>query len=175
MILGRRIQSQRPIYQLYFYAGDPDARRGAKQRIEHEGRTYTLRYVKSVERVPYSGPVWNLSVEGCHSFQTAVGCSHNTEKPVELAARAMLYSSRKGENVLDLFGGSGSTMAAAEQTGRRAYLIELDQLYCDVIVERIERLAGTNAILDGDGRTFAEVRTERIGDRKDGDAAEVAL
>ena len=51
---------------------------------------------------------------------------HLTEKPVELAVRAMQYSSRHGENVLDLFGGSGSTLIAAEQTGRKAFLMELD-------------------------------------------------
>ena len=61
---------------------------------------------------------------------------HITEKPVELAMRAMEYSSRPGENVLDLFGGSGSTLIAAEQLGRRAYLMELDALYCDVIIQR---------------------------------------
>ncbi|MDX2010828.1 MAG: DNA modification methylase, partial [Myxococcaceae bacterium] len=58
---------------------------------------------------------------------------HLTEKPVELAARAIQYSSRPGEHVLDLFGGSGSTLVAAEQTGRRAFLVELDELYADVI------------------------------------------
>jgi len=61
---------------------------------------------------------------------------HLTEKPVELAGRAIQYSSREGENVLDLFGGSGSTLIACEQTGRRAYLMELDALYCDVIRQR---------------------------------------
>ncbi|HQL54873.1 MAG TPA: DNA modification methylase, partial [Phycisphaerae bacterium] len=61
---------------------------------------------------------------------------HLTEKPVELAVRAIQYSSRVGENVLDLFGGSGSTLIAAEQTGRHAFLMELDPLYCDVIVNR---------------------------------------
>ena len=61
---------------------------------------------------------------------------HLTEKPVELARRAIEYSSKTGEVVLDLFGGSGSTLVAAEQTGRRARLMELDPLYCDVIVER---------------------------------------
>lgn len=61
---------------------------------------------------------------------------HLTEKPVELAARAMRLSSRPGENVLDLFGGSGSTMMGAELTGRNAYLMELDTLYCDVIRKR---------------------------------------
>ncbi|MEK6675785.1 MAG: DNA methyltransferase, partial [Planctomycetota bacterium] len=59
--------------------------------------------------------------------------------------RAMTYSSRPGENVLDLFGGSGSTMIAAEQTGRRAFLMELDPLYCDVIVERWQKFTGKTA------------------------------
>jgi DNA modification methylase len=68
---------------------------------------------------------------------------HLTEKPTELAVRAMQYSSRPGENVLDLFGGSGSTLIAAEQTGRKAYLMELDPLYCDVIVQRFEKFTGT--------------------------------
>ncbi|MBP9032295.1 MAG: ParB N-terminal domain-containing protein [Pseudomonadales bacterium] len=70
---------------------------------------------------------------------------HLTEKPVELAVRAMQYSSRAGENVLDLFGGSGSTLIAAEQTGRRAFLMELDPLYCDVIVQRWEKFTGLKA------------------------------
>jgi hypothetical protein len=70
---------------------------------------------------------------------------HLTEKPVELAARAMKYSSRPGENVLDLFGGSGSTLMAAEQTGRKAFLMELDPPYCDVIVERFEKFTGKKA------------------------------
>jgi len=61
---------------------------------------------------------------------------HLTEKPVELAVRAIQYSSRDGENVLDLFGGSGSTLIGCEQTGRHAYLMELDTLYCDVIRQR---------------------------------------
>ncbi len=70
---------------------------------------------------------------------------HLTEKPVELARRAMEYSSRPGENVLDLFGGSGSTLIGAEMTGRRAFLMELDALYCDVIVQRWEKFTGRKA------------------------------
>ena len=65
---------------------------------------------------------------------------HLTEKPVELAARAMTYSSRQGENVLDLFGGSGSTLVAAEQMNRKAFLMEIDPAYCDVIIERFTNL-----------------------------------
>jgi DNA modification methylase len=70
---------------------------------------------------------------------------HLTEKPVELAVRAMQFSSRVGENVIDLFGGSGSTLIAAEQTGRKAFLMELDPPYCDVIVQRFENFTGKQA------------------------------
>ena len=70
---------------------------------------------------------------------------HLTEKPVELAVRAMQYSSKPGENVLDLFGGSGSTLIAAEQTGRKAHLMEIDPAYCDVIVQRWEGFTGKKA------------------------------
>jgi DNA modification methylase len=70
---------------------------------------------------------------------------HLTEKPVELATRAIQYSSKPGENVLDLFGGSGSTLIAAEQTARRAFLMEIDPLYCDVMVQRWKQFTGTKA------------------------------
>lgn len=70
---------------------------------------------------------------------------HLTEKPVELAVRAIQYSSLAGENVLDLFGGSGSTLIACEQTGRKAHLMEMDPPYCDVIVQRWEKFTGRKA------------------------------
>jgi len=70
---------------------------------------------------------------------------HLTEKPVELAVLAMGYSSREGENILDLFGGSGSTLIAAEQIGRHAFLMEIDPAYCDVIVQRWEEFTGKQA------------------------------
>jgi len=70
---------------------------------------------------------------------------HLTEKPVELAVRAINYSSLKGENVLDLFGGSGSTLIACEHTARKAFLMEMDALYCDVIVKRYEQVTGKKA------------------------------
>jgi DNA modification methylase len=71
--------------------------------------------------------------------------THLTEKPCELSARAIQYSSRIGENVLDLFGGSGSTLIAAEGTDRRAFLMEIDPAYCDVIVTRWETFTGKKA------------------------------
>ena len=70
---------------------------------------------------------------------------HLTEKPVELAVRAIQYSSLQGENVLDLFGGSGSTLIGCEQTGRKAYLMEIDPLYTDVIVRRWQEFTGKKA------------------------------
>jgi DNA modification methylase len=76
---------------------------------------------------------------------------HLTSKPAELAVRAMQYSSRPGENVLDLFGGSGSTLIGAEQTGRKSYLMEIDTLYCDIIADRFQRFTGKPAILERTG------------------------
>jgi DNA modification methylase len=76
---------------------------------------------------------------------------HLTQKPTELAVRAIQYSSQTGDNVLDLFGGSGSTLIACEQTGRRAYLMEIDPLYCDVIVDRFQRFSGIPAVLERTG------------------------
>ena len=70
---------------------------------------------------------------------------HLTEKPVALAERAIEFSSKRGENVLDLFGGSGSTLIGCQLTGRKAFLMELDCLYCDVIVTRWEQFTGLKA------------------------------
>jgi DNA modification methylase len=86
---------------------------------------------------------------------------HLTEKPVELAVRAIQYSSKPGDNVLDLFGGSGSTLIGAEQTGRRCFLMELDPAYCDVIIERWQTATNQKAVLEADGTPFEEVAANR--------------
>ena len=70
---------------------------------------------------------------------------HPTMKPISLVGRLMKNSSKPGWNVLDLFGGSGSTLMAAEQLGRNAYLMELDEKFCDVIVKRWEDFTGRKA------------------------------
>jgi DNA modification methylase len=86
---------------------------------------------------------------------------HLTEKPVELALRALRYSSQPGAHVLDLFGGSGSTLIAAEQTGRRAFVMELDPLYCDVIITRWEQFGGQRARREtGSARTAGPASKE---------------
>lgn len=86
---------------------------------------------------------------------------HPTMKPVELVERAILNSSKTRDIVLDPFGGSGSTLIAAEKSGRQARLMELDPKYVDVIVRRWESFTGKQAILTGCEQTFAEVASER--------------
>ena len=72
---------------------------------------------------------------------------HPTQKPVELIQKAVENSSKKGDVVIDCFGGSGSTLIACEKTGRIARLMELDPKYCDVIVKRWEDFTGKKAVL----------------------------
>lgn len=72
---------------------------------------------------------------------------HPTMKPVELIAKAVNNSSRKGDIVVDIFGGSGSTMIACEQLGRRCFMMELDPHYVDVIIDRWEQYTGKKAVL----------------------------
>jgi len=72
---------------------------------------------------------------------------HPTQKPIFIPEEAINNSSKQGSNVLDLFGGSGSTLIACEKTGRKAFLMELDPKYCDVIVKRWENFTGKKAVL----------------------------
>jgi len=88
---------------------------------------------------------------------------HPTVKPVALIADAIKDCSRRGDIILDVFGGSGSTLIAADQCGRVARLIEIDPLYCDTIIRRFERLTGEPARLAETGRTFANVVADRLG------------
>jgi DNA modification methylase len=107
---------------------------------------------------------------------------HPTMKPVELVERAIRNSSRPGDVVLDPFGGSGTTLIAAEKSGRRARLIELDPKYVDVIVRRWQDYAGAQATRASDGIAFddlsgvgesrVEVAARDVGDV--GDSLELA-
>lgn len=93
-----------------------------------------------------------------HCDRTTDAKSHPTMKPVELCQRAIENSSVANCIVLDLFGGSGSTLIACEKIGRQARLMELDPKYVDVIVRRWQDFTGKQATLESDGRTFAEVQ-----------------
>jgi DNA modification methylase len=87
---------------------------------------------------------------------------HPTAKPVAMVADAIRDCSKRNGIVLDAFGGSGSTLIAAEKTGRRGYLIELDELYVDVAIERWQRVTGEVARLEESGNSFAEVARQRV-------------
>jgi DNA modification methylase len=82
---------------------------------------------------------------------------HPTVKPVALVADAIKDSSRRGDIVLDVFGGSGSTLIAATTCGRRARLVEYDPLYCDTIVRRWQAFTGKRAVHQSSGAAFEDV------------------
>lgn len=88
--------------------------------------------------------VWHFDRTNAKERQDAGG--HATPKPIALCARAIKTSSRENEIVLDVFGGSGSTLIACEQLNRTCYMMELDPHYCDVIIARWEKLSGGTAV-----------------------------
>jgi DNA modification methylase len=98
-----------------------------------------------------------------HEKKPAANRIHPTAKPVELVERALLNSSKSGDIVADLFGGSGSTLIGCERRDRKARLMEIDPKYADCIVRRYQEFTGKKAVLDGDGRMFDEVALERAG------------
>lgn len=109
----------------------------------------------------YRTNVWTYA--GINSFKAGRDgelALHPTVKPVALVADAIRDCSNRGELVLDVFGGSGTTLIAAEKTGRSASLIELDPGYCDVIIKRWEKLTGKQATLASTWETF-EATAER--------------
>lgn len=112
----------------------------------------------------YRTNVWDYagisSISADRSDELAM---HPTVKPVALIADALRDCSRRGEIVLDGFGGSGSTLIAAQKTGRKARLIEYDPIYCDTIIRRWQSYTGKQARLDATGASFEEVADDRLG------------
>ena len=100
---------------------------------------------------------------------------HPTVKPVGLVADAIKDCSRRGAIILDPFGGSGTTMVAAQKSGRLSRLIEYDPAYCDVILRRFEAATGASAILARTGQTFEDVaagaKSETSHDPNEGSSA----
>lgn len=164
LVLGRQDYHWR--HEPILYGWKPGAAHkwygGRKQDtiIEDEyGVTITEQNGKKIITIQNEGRTLVLSVDDYHIEYASddAGTSlwrierpirnadHPTMKPVALVARAIVNSSRMGDIVLDPFGGSGTTLIAAEQTGRRAYLMELDPKYADVIVKRWEEFTGNKA------------------------------
>lgn len=100
-----------------------------------------LNWAKAQKKAESDGKttIWSMKRDNVHEYV------HPTQKPVELITYAIVNSTKSGDVVMDLFGGSGSTLIAAEKTNRSAYLMELDERYCDIIIKRWEDYAGGTA------------------------------
>ena len=131
---------------------------------QHENCWYAVREGKSSN---WSGDrkqstVWevpNLNPFGGAQEEPKTG--HGTQKPVELMRRSILNNTRQKDIVYDSFLGSGSTLVAAQLTGRICYGLDIDPHYVDVIITRWQDLTGNQAVLEGDGRTFKQVAEDR--------------
>ena len=142
---------------------------GSLYRSQHElffvFKSGTAAHINNVElgkHGRYRTNVWTYA--GVNSFGASRDgelAMHPTVKPVALVADAILDCSRRKGIVLDAFAGSGTTLVAAHKTGRRGYGIELDPLYCDVILRRLSKVAKLDAVLVETGQTFQAVAEER--------------
>jgi DNA modification methylase len=111
-----------------------------------------------------------LTYPGCNTFRSGRDedlAAHPTVKNLSLIADLLRDCSERNGIILDPFGGSGTTLLAAELTGRRARLIEIDPQYVDVTVRRWEKRTGREAVLEATGQTFAEVAEERAIEASD--------
>ena len=91
---------------------------------------------------------------------------HPTMKPTALAEIACENSTKKGDSVLDLFGGSGSTLIACEKLGRKCFMMELDNTYVDVIIKRYQNYTGKDAIHEEIGKTWNQLSQEMMTEAK---------
>ena len=145
---------------------------GTLYRSQHElvfvfksGRGPHINNVQLGKHGRYRTNVWTYA--GANAFGASRDddlAMHPTVKPVGLVADAILDCSNRNGIVLDAFGGSGTTLVAAERTGRCGHAIELDPQYCDVIVRRLEKIAGIQARLAGTDASFDDVTVERTGE-----------
>lgn len=126
---------------------------GNGYRHQHE---FCLFNGKIDEQIKNESDLWNIKKD--HNYV------HPTQKPVELSVRAFSNHIRL-KNVLDLFGGSGSTLIGAEQTGRNAYLMELDEKYVDVIINRWQDFTGKEAVHIESGKTHKQLKKEKENDK----------
>jgi DNA modification methylase len=126
-------------------------------------------YVRKKNAPWFGRPGDNSTIWTCPSPKFIMGgskeekCDHPTQKPVELMRKPILNHTKRGELVYDPFLGSGTTLAAAALTERVCCGIELDPKYVDVAILRWQGLSNQEAHLDGDGRTFEEIKAERLG------------
>ncbi len=154
---------------------------GSLYRSQHElvfvFKAGTAPHINNVElgrHGRYRTNLWTYA--GANAFSTTRDhdlAMHPTVKPVALVADAILDCSHRKGIVLDAFAGSGTTLVAAHKTGRRGFGIELDPLYCDVILKRLAKVAKLEPVLAATGQTFAEVAAERTAEASPATVEEV--
>lgn len=127
---------------------------------QHEPALYCVRKGRKGH---WSGDRKQTTVWAIPHTKSATG--HGTQKPVECMKRPIENNSSPGQAVYEPFSGSGTTIIAAEMTGRSCHAIELNPAYVDVAVTRWQEFTGETAVLEGTGQSFAEVTAERIGAR----------
>ena len=115
--------------------------------------------------------LWPITTAGDEDAATI----HGTQKPVECMRRPIVNNSAQGEAVYDPFSGSGSTLIAAETTGRVSYAMEIDPRYVDVAVQRWQTFTGQSAVLAGEDRVFADIAVVRGAAQQDGSEERVAV
>ena len=125
-----------------------------KTTVEEEAPRPNFSGMKKAELVELLEKIYADEIQTTAIYEKRPSASelHPTMKPIPLIGRQIKNSSRKGELVLDTFAGSGSTMMAAEQLGRRSANVELDPHYCDVILTRWEQFTGRDAKLQKAGK-----------------------
>jgi len=136
----RKFKTTRPTYHLYFYNQNQkraDRRDSRPTYIEYQGKTYLLRYIKEVKTVNYAGDVVNLTVAGNPTFQTCVGMSHNTVKPIKLMECLLDGIPVESGPILDPFMGSGSTGIACLRTGHDFIGVDREKDYVGIATSRI--------------------------------------
>jgi intein/homing endonuclease len=170
-IRKRKIKSKNFYYNITFHSvnnWNRDKRKPSKpMRIIYEGNAYSLRYVKYIKSKPYCGLVWNLSVAGSHTFQTAIGMSHNTVKPLKLTeylAKLLLppkeYSPRR---ILVPFAGSASEMIGCLLAGWDEVVgVELTPEYIPIAEARLQYWADVQNNKQ-EGIIKVEVKNKKVG------------
>ena len=113
--------------------------RNATSKKYAQSVKFELRTVGSVRAISQKTTVYNLTIEGVPAFDTVVGCSHNTQKPVALLEELIRIFTDKGDVVIDPCAGSGTTLLAAMQLGRRAYGFEIKKNFYKDAIEKVLR------------------------------------
>ncbi len=147
---------------------------GSLYRSQHElifvyknGTAPHINNIQLGQHGRYRTNVWHYPGQNTfHAGREEDLAAHPTVKPVQLVADAILDCSKRDGIVLDAFGGSGTTILAAEKTGRRARLLELEPQYVDVAIRRWQKLTGQDAVHADSGKTFNQISAEKQNDQQ---------